>query len=51
MAQQDENQSNNEGINANQFWNSERSRIYGYGIATNGDFQITNVNKPTAKEI
>lgn len=51
MVQQDENQSNNEGINANQFWNSERSRIYGYGIATNGDFQIANVNKPTAKEI
>lgn len=51
MVQQNENQSNNEGINANQFWNSERSRIYGYGIATNGDFQIANVNKPTAKEI
>ena len=51
MVQQDENQSNNEGINASQFWNSERSRIYGYGIATNGDFQIANVNKPTAKEI
>lgn len=51
MVQQDENQSNNEGVNANQFWNSERSRIYGYGIATNGDFQIANVNKPTAKEI
>lgn len=51
MVQQDKNQSNNEGVNANQFWNSERSRIYGYGIATNGNFQIANVNKPTAKEI
>lgn len=51
MVQQDENQSNSEGVNANQFWNSERSRIYGYGVATNGDFKIGNVNKPTAKEI
>lgn len=51
MVQQDENQSNSEGVNTNQFWNSERSRIYGYGVATNGDFKIGNVNKPTAKEI
>lgn len=51
MVQQDENQSNSEGVNANRFWNSERSRIYGYGVATNGDFKIGNVNKPTAKEI
>lgn len=36
---------------ANEYWNAERSRICGYGVATDGDFDIENVNKPTKVEI
>lgn len=36
---------------AESYWDAERSRICGYGITTNGDFKIENVNKPTKKEI
>ncbi len=33
------------------YWDKERSRIYGYGIATDGDFKIENVNEPTEEEL
>lgn len=36
---------------ANQYWNKERSRIYGYGVNTDGDFEINNINKPTKDEL
>nr|DAR29004.1 MAG TPA: hypothetical protein [Crassvirales sp.] len=45
------NQSNSELKTANDYWNAERSRICGYGISIDGDFDIKNVNKPTKKEI
>ncbi len=51
IVQQTQNENNNKHLNANEYWNEERSRIYGYGIATNGDFNIKNVNEPTDKEI
>ena len=35
----------------NDYWNAERSRICGYGIAIDGDFDIKNVNKPNKKDI
>lgn len=47
----------NGNININQseiedsYWDKERSRIYGYGIATDGDFKIENVNEPTEEEL
>lgn len=33
------------------YWNSERSRIYGYGITIDGDFVIDNINEPTEEDI
>lgn len=33
------------------YWDKERSRIYGYGIATDGNFKIENVNEPTEEEL
>ena len=35
----------------NDYWNAERSRICGYGVAIDGDFDIKNVNKPNKKDI
>lgn len=45
------NQSNDELKTANDYWNEERSRICGYGVAVDGDFDIKNVNKPTKADI
>lgn len=45
------NQSNDELKTANNYWNEERSRICGYGVAVDGDFDIKNVNKPTKADI
>lgn len=45
------NQNNNELKTANDYWNAERSRICGYGISIDGDFDIKNVNKPTKNDI
>lgn len=33
------------------YWNAERSRICGYGVNTDGNFDIKNVNKPSKQEI
>lgn len=44
-------QSGNELKTANDYWNAERSRICGYGVTLDGDFEVKNVNKPTKKEI
>ena len=40
-----------EDINEEEYWNKERSRIYGYGVATDGNLKIKNVNNPTPEEI
>lgn len=45
------NQSNSELKTANDYWNAERSRICGYGVTLDGDFDIKNVNKPTKNDI
>ena len=45
------NQTNSELKTANDYWNEERSRICGYGVAVDGDFDIKNVNKPTKADI
>jgi hypothetical protein len=45
------NQTNEELKTANDYWNEERSRICGYGVAVDGDFDIKNVNKPTKADI
>lgn len=42
---------NEEDINEEEYWNKERSRIYGYGVATDGNLKIKNINNPTAEEI
>lgn len=44
-------QNNKELKTANQYWDIERSRIYGYGITTDGDFNINNINNPTKEDI
>lgn len=36
---------------ANKYWDIERSRIFGYGIVTDGDFIPENLNKPTDNDI
>ena len=45
------NQSDTELKTATDYWNAERSRICGYGVAVDGDFEIKNVNKPTKRDI
>lgn len=45
------NQSDTELKTANDYWNAERSRICGYGVSIDGDFEIKNINKPTKEEI
>lgn len=45
------NQSDTELKTANDYWNAERSRICGYGVSVDGDFEIKNINKPTKEEI
>ena len=45
------NQNNSELKTANDYWNAERSRICGYGVTLDGDFDIKNVNKPTKNDI
>lgn len=45
------NQPNDKLKTANDYWNEERSRICGYGVAVDGDFDIKNVNKPTKADI
>ena len=35
----------------NKYWDAERSRIYGYGIASDGDFKVENLNNPTEEDI
>lgn len=45
------NQTNEELKTANDYWNEERSRICGYGVAVDGDFDIKNINKPTKADI
>jgi hypothetical protein len=45
------NQSNDKLKTANDYWNEERSRICGYGVAVDGDFDIKNINKPTKADI
>lgn len=45
------NQSNSELKTTNDYWNAERSRICGYGVTLDGDFDIKNVNKPTKNDI
>ena len=45
------NQSDAELETAVDYWNAERSRICGYGVAVDGDFEIKNVNKPTKRDI
>ena len=44
-------ESENELKTANDYWNVERSRICGYGVSIDGDFEIKNVNKPTKHDI
>lgn len=36
---------------ANKYWNMERSRICGYGITTDGYFDIKDINNPIDEEI
>lgn len=45
------NQSDTELKTANDYWNAERSRICGYGVSVDGDFDIKDVNKPRKEEI
>lgn len=45
------NQNDTELKTANDYWNAERSRICGYGVSVDGDFEIKNINKPTKEEI
>ena len=35
----------------NKYWDAERSRIYGYGIASDGNFKVENLNNPTEEDI
>ena len=35
----------------NKYWDAERSRIYGYGIANDGNFKVENLNNPTEEDI
>lgn len=35
----------------NQYWDEERSRIYGYDISTDGIFEPDNLNEPTEDDI
>ena len=35
----------------NKYWDAERSRIYGYGIASDGNFEVENLNNPTEEDI
>lgn len=35
----------------NKYWDAERSRIYGYGIASDGNFKVENINNPTEEDI
>lgn len=36
---------------ANEYWNMERSRICGYGVTTDGYFEIKDINNPTNEEL
>ena len=36
---------------ANRFWDAERSRILGYGIVSESNFTVADINKPTAPEL
>lgn len=36
---------------ATNFWDSERNRICGYNITTDGDFKIKNINDPKKEEL
>lgn len=51
LSSQTDNQSDTELKTAPDYWNAERSRICGYGITIDGDFEVKNVNKPTKKDI
>lgn len=51
LSSQTDNQSDTELKTAPDYWNAERSRICGYGITIDGDFEIKNINKPTKKDI
>lgn len=51
LSSQTDNQSDTELKTAPDYWNVERSRICGYGITIDGDFEIKNINKPTKKDI
>lgn len=51
LSSQNENQSDSELKTANDYWNAERSRICGYGITLDGDFEIKDINKPNKKDI
>lgn len=51
LSSQTDNQSDTELKTAPDYWNAERSRICGYGITIDGDFEVKNVNKPTQKDI
>lgn len=51
LSSQTNNQSDTELKIAPDYWNAERSRICGYGITIDGDFEVKNVNKHTKKDI
>lgn len=51
VSREDDQKSNSEPENASKFWDDERSRIYGYGVTTTGDFDIADVNHPTREDI
>lgn len=51
LSSQTDNQSDTELKTVPDYWNAERSRICGYGITIDGDFEVKNVNKPTQKDI
>ena len=45
------NDSENKLKTAKSFWNSERNRICGYGVLTDGEIKINDINNPTNEEI
>ena len=45
------NEGQNKPKTANTYWDEERSRIVGYGIVSEGDFTVKDINKPTDEEL
>lgn len=45
------NEGQNKPKTANAYWDEERSRIIGYGIVSEGNFTVKDINKPTDEEL